>query len=85
MSPNRSQRNRRCGKAKRNSAPSPRPCRITSGPRAPDGLLNSFNPRVYEYAGSRPGELDGEKWGKIVYPDDVPTVLAAWAQINQHG
>jgi PAS domain S-box-containing protein len=47
---------------------------------SPDGLLNWFNPRVYEYAGSRPGELDGEKWGKIVYPDDVPTVLAAWTR-----
>jgi hypothetical protein len=26
----------------------------------PDGLLNWFNPRVYEYAGSSPDELDGE-------------------------
>ena len=43
-----------------------------------DGLLNWFNPRVYEYAGSGPGELDGEKWGKIVHPDDVPNALAAW-------
>ncbi len=47
---------------------------------SPDGLLNWFNPRVYEYAGSSPGELDGEKWGKIVYPDDVPIVLAAWTR-----
>jgi PAS domain S-box-containing protein len=44
----------------------------------PDGLLNWFNPRVYEYAGSSPGELDGEKWGKIVHPDDIPGALAAW-------
>jgi PAS domain S-box-containing protein len=47
---------------------------------SPDGLLNWFNPRVYEYAGSRPGELDGEKWGKIVYSDDAPNVLAAWTR-----
>jgi PAS domain S-box-containing protein len=44
----------------------------------PDGLLNWFNPRVYEYAGSSPGELDGEKWGGIVHPDDVPGAVAAW-------
>jgi PAS domain S-box-containing protein len=46
----------------------------------PDGMLNWFNPRVYEYAGSGPGELDGEKWGKIVHPDDVPGALAAWSR-----
>ena len=45
----------------------------------PDGLLNWFNPRVYEYAGSSDGgELDGEKWAKIVHPDDIPGALAAW-------
>ena len=38
----------------------------------PDGLLNWFNPRVYEYAGVGPGELDGENWGRIVHPDDIP-------------
>jgi PAS domain S-box-containing protein len=46
----------------------------------PDGWLNWFNPRVYEYAGSSPGELDGEKWGKIVHPDDIPGAVAAWTQ-----
>ncbi|WP_291864243.1 PAS domain-containing protein [Bradyrhizobium sp.] len=49
----------------------------------PDGALNWFNPRVYEYAGS--GELDGEKWGKIVHPDDVPGVLAAWTSAIARG
>lgn len=46
----------------------------------PDGMLNWFNPRVYEYAGSSPGELDGEKWGRIVHPDDASTVLEAWSR-----
>src|SRR5476649_2386088 len=46
----------------------------------PDGLLNWFNPRVYEYAGSGPGELDGEKWGQIVHPEDVPGAVAAWTK-----
>ena len=44
-----------------------------------DGSLNWFNPRVYEYAGSGAGELDGDRWGKIVHPDDVPGSLAAWS------
>jgi PAS domain S-box-containing protein len=46
----------------------------------PDGLLNWFNPRVYEYAGTAPGELDGDKWGKIVHPDDVASAVAGWTQ-----
>src|ERR1700722_18470843 len=51
----------------------------------PDGSLNWFNPRVYEYAGSGPGELDGEKWGKIVHPDDVPNAVAAWTRAVSSG
>ena len=51
----------------------------------PDGSLNWFNPRVYEYAGSGPGELDGEKWGKIVHPDDVPAAVAAWSHAIRTG
>jgi PAS domain S-box-containing protein len=46
----------------------------------PDGSLNWFNPRVYEYAGSGPGELDGENWGKIVHPEDIPGAVAAWTE-----
>ena len=45
-----------------------------------DGFLNWFNPRVYEYAGASPGELDGEKWGRIVHPDDIPGAVAAWTR-----
>ena len=51
----------------------------------PDGLLNWFNTRVYEYAGSSPGELDGEKWGKIVHPDDIPGAVAAWGRAVGRG
>src|SRR5580698_8979456 len=46
----------------------------------PDGLLNWFNPRVYEYAGSSPGELDGDQWSRIVHPDDLPVAVAVWTQ-----
>ena len=51
----------------------------------PDGLLNWFNPRVYEYAGSRPGELDGDKWGRIVHPDDISSAVAVWMQAIASG
>jgi PAS domain S-box-containing protein len=51
----------------------------------PDGFLNWFNPRVYEYAGSSPGELDGEKWGEIVHPDDSSGAVAAWARAIDSG
>ena len=51
----------------------------------PDGLLNWFNPRVYEYAGASDGELDGEQWGKIVHPDDVPGAVTAWRHAIETG
>src|ERR1700704_6191066 len=44
----------------------------------PDGSLNWFNPRVYEYVGSSPGKLDGADWSRIVHPDDLPNARAAW-------
>ena len=51
----------------------------------PDGLLNWFNPRVYEYAGAAVGQLDGDKWGAIVHPDDVPSAVVAWTHSVQTG
>jgi PAS domain S-box-containing protein len=44
----------------------------------PDGMLDWFNVRVYEYAGAQPGELDGHEWGKIVHPEDLPPAVVAW-------
>jgi PAS domain S-box-containing protein len=46
----------------------------------PDGMLNWFNRRVYEYTGAAPGDLDGEKWASVVHPDDLPRAGAAWAK-----
>ena len=48
----------------------------TSGP---DGLLDWFNDRVYEFSGTSPGELDGAAWVRIVHPDDVAGAGASWA------
>ncbi|HMJ42677.1 MAG TPA: PAS domain-containing protein, partial [Pseudolabrys sp.] len=46
----------------------------------PDGSLNWFNPRVYEYVGSSPGKLNGADWSRIVHPDDIPNARAAWTR-----
>lgn len=51
----------------------------------PDGQLNWFNQRVYEYSGTRPGELDGNNWAMIVHPDDLPLGGAQWAASVQTG
>ena len=44
----------------------------------PDGRLDWFNDRVYEYSGMRPGTLDGEGWSSLVHPDDLSTVMELW-------
>ena len=46
----------------------------------PQGSLNWFNPRVYEYAGAGSGKLDGANWANIVHPDDLTGALAAWTR-----
>ncbi len=45
----------------------------------PDGQLDWFNERVYEYSGVAPGSLDGSDWAQIVHPDDIADAAAAWA------
>ena len=51
----------------------------------PDGGLDWFNDRVYEYAGRQQGELDGEAWVSIVHPDDVAATAKAWEHALQTG
>jgi PAS domain S-box-containing protein len=51
----------------------------------PDGMLNWFNRRVYEYTGAEPGELDGEKWGLVVHPDDLGRAGPTWVQSVRDG
>jgi PAS domain S-box-containing protein len=45
----------------------------------PDGQLNWFNERVYQYSGLAPGSLDGAGWIEIVHPDDRAVAGARWA------
>ena len=44
----------------------------------PNGQLNWFNDRVYEYSGASPGALDGTGWVDLVHPDDVDAAAARW-------
>lgn len=43
-----------------------------------DGALDWFNHRVYDYAGVEHGQLDGDRWGSIVHPDDLAAAAAGW-------
>ncbi len=51
----------------------------------PDGMLDWFNQRVYEYTGAKPPELNGERWSSVVHPDDLPRAGAAWVQSLRDG
>jgi PAS domain S-box-containing protein len=44
----------------------------------PEGSLDWFNDRVYDYAGPQQGKLDGEAWISMVHPDDAPATVEAW-------
>ncbi len=44
----------------------------------PDGLLDWFNPLVYDYSGAVQGTLDGLGWVGIVHHEDRPRAASAW-------
>jgi PAS domain S-box-containing protein len=44
----------------------------------PDGQLDWFNERVYEYSGAEPGSLDGTGWAEMVHPEDRPIAAERW-------
>ena len=45
-------------------------------------LVQSSGPRVH---GRRPGELDGDRWGGVVHPDDLERAVAAWSKAVREG
>ncbi len=51
----------------------------------PDGYLDWFNARTYEYSGAEPGELDGAGWVKLVQPDDLALAAERWAASRATG
>jgi PAS domain S-box-containing protein len=44
----------------------------------PDGQLDWFNERVYEYSGVKSGTLDGGGWSTLVHPDDMSAAAELW-------
>lgn len=46
---------------------------------SPDGLLNYFNERVFEYSGSTHEQLAGSGWMRLLHPDDRQRVVHRWA------
>jgi PAS domain S-box-containing protein len=50
-----------------------------------DGYLDWFNDRVFEYTGAARGTLDGESWGAVVHPDDLPEAVARWTAALSSG
>jgi PAS domain S-box-containing protein len=44
----------------------------------PDGQLDWFNERVYEYSGVKSGTLDGDGWSTLVHPDDSSAAAELW-------
>jgi PAS domain S-box-containing protein len=51
----------------------------------PDGQLNWFNDRVYDFSGSPPGSLDGIGWASIVHPEDRVVAGERWAAALKSG
>ncbi len=45
----------------------------------PNGLLDWFNDRVYDYSGIARGSLDGQGWVAMVHPDDATLAGGRWA------
>ncbi|WP_315761112.1 PAS domain-containing protein [Sphingomonas sp. Y38-1Y] len=45
---------------------------------SPDGRVDYYNARWYEYTGSAPGSTDGDAWDRVLHPDDHDATIAAW-------
>jgi PAS domain S-box-containing protein len=51
----------------------------------PDGQLDWFNDRVYEYSGAAHGILDGQAWGNIIHHDDLQATVGQWVDAVASG
>jgi len=45
---------------------------------APDGRLDWFNERFYEYTGATPESFEGRSWAESVHPEDLSGLLERW-------
>ncbi|HTZ69938.1 MAG TPA: PAS domain-containing protein [Acetobacteraceae bacterium] len=44
----------------------------------PDGRVDYYNSRWYEFTGVAPGETDGDTWPAVFHPEDQARALAVW-------
>ena len=51
---------------------------------APDGMLDWFNDRAYDYTGVSFDDMAGTAWARVVHADDIDTVSQRWAQSIQN-
>lgn len=51
----------------------------------PDGHVDFYNYRWYEFTGVPLGVTDGEEWNAVVHPDDRGRALAAWRHAVETG
>ena len=52
---------------------------------SPDGELDWFNERIYEYSGATHAQLINGGWANLVHPDDLARVVAQWTQAVDSG
>ncbi len=45
----------------------------------PDGLLDYYNQRWYDYTGMKFEQTQGEGWGLVLHPDDLQPTMRHWA------
>lgn len=51
----------------------------------PDGFVDYYNARWYEFTGVPEGTTDGEAWGQIVHPEDQSLTWARWSRALETG
>src|ERR1700694_3403904 len=44
----------------------------------PDGWIDWFNARWYEYTGQTPEQAAGWGWQAVQHPEDLPSVMREW-------
>lgn len=51
----------------------------------PDGWINWYNDRWYEYTGTTPEEMEGWGWQAVHHPDVLPEMLERWTAALRSG
>ncbi|QGP79090.1 sensor histidine kinase [Sphingobium sp. CAP-1] len=51
----------------------------------PDGYVDYYNARWYEFTGAAPGATDGDSWAAMLHPDDRDRAAARWRRSVETG